>query len=318
MTYAIAAPVKNEPHIRKFCEYHKNIGFNAILLGDNGLTENQLQSISDLDYVKIYDYKGRRLFQYDFYNDMIKKGEYDWYGLCDADEFFDFNELKVDQYLSLMPKLTGAVYLNWMMYGSTTISGDNLDVCIPYWTETQSYTKVLCNADAMPYCNSPHDVEIDRKYKKVDSIGKLLPNYNEIWELVPNFIGGHIRHYYYRSFESFLVKMKRGYPNSDGHRPVDEIGYNIRCQGDWTYWLYTMEAEIPNKDMIDILNNNSKIIELRTGKYLLNKVVCYLLSGTVYKLVVTCKDIDTINRLKVLEKYFKIPIVISGYEKFGL
>jgi hypothetical protein len=90
---AIVAPAKQEaPYLLEWIAYHRALGVELFLIGDNGGTDSTstlLQSLDHLGLIQRHDWRGETAFQARFYRDAIPKlcGLADICAVIDVDEY---------------------------------------------------------------------------------------------------------------------------------------------------------------------------------------------------------------------------------------
>ena len=113
------------PYIREHVEYHLNLGFDKIYIGDNNDDNNEsyYSLLSDLindGKVEIFDYRHAPSQQINFYNYIVKNVDYQWCAFIDCDEFLTFNEncnfKNIKEFL-LSNENINYYHVNWMCYG---------------------------------------------------------------------------------------------------------------------------------------------------------------------------------------------------------
>lgn len=108
-TCLIAVARNEERFIDEWINYHLNLGFNHIYICDNNDIDNPL--VINNPNVTIYDYRGISFkdnghglwnsIQITIYNETLSKVDtmYDYCGICDIDEFFDFKGLTLNEFI---------------------------------------------------------------------------------------------------------------------------------------------------------------------------------------------------------------------------
>ena len=104
MKTAIIAIAKNEQlYIKEWIDYHLNIGFDTIIIGDND--DSLILSDFASDKVIIEDFTGVKNVQTKAYTELFKKyrNQFDWILFIDIDEFLVIQEGSVKDFLSCFP-----------------------------------------------------------------------------------------------------------------------------------------------------------------------------------------------------------------------
>lgn len=295
MKTAVVSCVKDERFIGNFIDYYINLGFDKIILGNNGLTDIQLSIVNKKDKVELIDCLGRSLFQYDFYNEVIDQTDYDWYLIVDGDEYLYINYDSIDKEINRFPSDCGCVFYNWMQFGSELITIDSLDQCIPYLDVTnQCHGKILVKHAAVDKITTPHDCNLKSNYYKYHSNLSIYKSEDELLDKgICDYRYGCIKHYFFQGIEGYMNKIHRGFPNALDSRKFKDI-------------TYLVEFIISNKSrLIDVskLNITEKFnINQFTKEYKSNEFIdCYLaiINNKVKKVIFT-GSIELFNKLKIL------------------
>lgn len=101
------AKLEND-YVREWVEYHLNLGFDHIIIGDNNDPDGEILQHPIIDYilsgkVTVIDVRTPEVTQMSFYNDLYDNycNDYDWVMFLDIDEFLFLEEDKtVHEYLS--------------------------------------------------------------------------------------------------------------------------------------------------------------------------------------------------------------------------
>ena len=104
------AKMENE-YIRHYVEYYKDLEFDNIFIYDNNDPEGErfeevIGDYIDNGFVKVIDYRGRKIAQLSAYQDCYDRHnkEYDWIAFFDCDEFLTFADKSVDIHTFLSQK----------------------------------------------------------------------------------------------------------------------------------------------------------------------------------------------------------------------
>lgn len=128
MRLALGAIVKNEaPYLIDWLAWHQALGFTDFIIADNDSTDGTFEILRALEqagmltHVKFSSHLHKKP-QYDAYDHMCRllSGRVDWLALIDADEYI-VQETPSDDLatvLQSMPEDTGALALNWAIFGS--------------------------------------------------------------------------------------------------------------------------------------------------------------------------------------------------------
>lgn len=250
----LVAICKNEyDYIEDFVNYHLELGFDKIIIGDNNDINGELYQIILKDYikkkqVKIINLRGKKAIQKNFYNSIIDSDiDYEWCAFIDVDEYLTFNP--DSGYTNIKDFLNSRIHVNaykvsWMIYG------DNDKVYYEDDEVTERFTtpmpKDFKNAYPFPenchcktilrkgvkekFIDSPHTVNYKEYYSPSgEYLGTPIPFNKTIdWDVL------YIRHFFTKTIEEWIkCKMNRGYadiptPKNNTYRLDDFFRYNKR------------------------------------------------------------------------------------------
>ena len=224
---------KENLYIKEFINHYREIGYNHIYIYDNNdINSERIDSIiNNSSFITIIDYRGYRNkknnSQYEAYYDCYEKNNrnYDWLSFFDFDEFLEIipNNQTIQEFLDNEKyKKCQVIKINWLLYSSTKeiLTFENKPLKIRFKNK-------LLN-------------EISNRHIKSTVRGGLIKNYWSRWENShtsidtfkscsssgkrisgktsfvnpPDFKNAFIKHYYFKSFEEFCLKLKRGWPDS--------------------------------------------------------------------------------------------------------
>lgn len=223
-SFAIVGVAKNEaPYLAEWIAAHSAVGFDRIVLYDNGSTDETRQiveSAAKFVRVELVDWPSREVrYQADAYEDAVVKFGHDhsWMAFLDLDEFLvPSGGLRLETILERCRSSAG-VAVNWQVYGS---SGHELR---PTATVTESFqfkatrgfppnlhTKSVVKTKYFRRCINPHFMELSGGYADA--------NGNEIaWEspgitkTVSAIEKLRVNHYFTKSRSEWSEKCARGH-----------------------------------------------------------------------------------------------------------
>lgn len=245
--YIVCCICKNEGrYIEEFVEYHLELGFDKIIIGDNNdidgeRYDDQLKDYIDYGEVEIVDLRGKVAQQLPFYNNIIKNYKYEWCAFIDCDEFITF--AKYSEYTDIKDFLNSrrnvyAYALNWRVYGDNNRvfagEGDVLDrfkIPMPddfkfhYNFPENNHIKSLIklSGDEFIFDRTPHNVNFSGYYSPNGTkiaTGPFNPGLD--------FDVLYIRHFYTKSLEEWVnKKMKNKFAdcipnNALKYYPIDD------------------------------------------------------------------------------------------------
>jgi hypothetical protein len=259
--------VKDEvKYILEWVAYHEIIGFDKIIVYDNGSSDGtsnvllSLEKIGRITYVSWPSSHGT-VPQQLAYNDALTRISTEWVAFLDIDEFLLLkSHLCMTDFLRSFSPSVGGIAVNWKMFGS---SG--------HQTRTQAlvierFTK-CANLDHGKYANSeygfgwqvksivrPRSLEradihlhvLKKPFSYVNAIGQAYV------EGSVNYDGAQVNHYAVKSWEEYLDKTRKSRSNLtpeasywDGGRVSEYFdAYDLNATDDVTMLGYT---EIVNR-----------------------------------------------------------------------
>lgn len=255
----VALIVKREyNYIREHIEYHLNLGFDKVYVGDNNNDndehyEDLLSDLIESGKVEILNYRYAPSQQIKFYNYIIENIDYEWCAFIDCDEFLTFN--KDSKYTNIKDFLHSNneiknYHVNWMVYGDNEQcykqNGGVVDRFITpkdnsfefgYNFPENRHIKTILHKESDGRFINPHSVLIDNAYSPS---GKKVHKgfFSDIDHSVL-----YIRHFYTKSLEEWVTtKMLRKGGNNTN------INYGLEV-----YFAYN-EMTKEKKDFLDKMN----------------------------------------------------------------
>jgi hypothetical protein len=230
---------KNENlYAREFVEHYKKIGYNNIFLYDNNEKDGEHfeEVINDYikqGFVKIIDYRERKNYtrpQFDAYQDCYEKNNklYDWLSFYDIDEFLEINK----KYKTIQDFLKDKIFehcqnikINWLIYkkeNNLYYENKPLQERIKTFRYNNSLNKHIkstvkgnLSRNYWGNVNNPHSSVLN--FVSCSSSGKII-QFDSPFNYPPDFTNAKLKHYQYKSFEEYCLKIKRGV----GDRPKNE------------------------------------------------------------------------------------------------
>lgn len=226
--YIVCCICKNESkYIEEFIEYHLELGFDKIIIGDNNDVDGerydeQLKDYIDYGEVEIVDLRGLVAQQLPFYNSIIKNYKYEWCAFIDCDEFITF--AKGSKFSNIKDFLNSrynvfAYGLNWQVYGDNErVYAGNGDVVdrfkkpMPddfkfHYNFPENYhikSLIKLSGDEFVFDRTPHNVNFNGYYSPDGSRIEMSPFNNKI-----DYNVVYIRHYYTKSLEEWVNKKMK-------------------------------------------------------------------------------------------------------------
>lgn len=254
--YLVCCICKNESrYIEEFIEYHLELGFDKIIIGDNNDVngeryDDQLKDYIDYGEVEIVDLRGQVAQQLPFYNHIIKDYKYEWCAFIDCDEFITFAKDSKFNNIKDFLKSRDNVFaygLNWQVYGDNNRvyagDGDVVDrFRIPMPNNFTFHYKFpenyhiksiikLCG-DEFTFDRTPHNVNFNAYFSPSGEKFQTCPFNPKM-----DFSVVYIRHFYTKSLEEWVnKKMKNKHADC---KPTDlPVYYPIE-----DYFIYNKATE---------------------------------------------------------------------------
>jgi len=226
MKIACVALVKDEErYIAEWIAYQLAIGFDTVLLLDNGSTDRTKQiatAFSGRHDVRVFDWPMRIPgFQLRAYEFVVRQaeGEFAWMAFFDTDEFLVMDDsATLKECLSALPGMA-AVAVSWAMFGSSGHRDPPPGLVIENYLhrgaadfKPNRHVKSIIRPELMKATIHPHAFEMDGAY--ADLAGRPV-HWDEpgILAGTPDYVGGKLHHYFTRSWADWLAKLRRGNPN---------------------------------------------------------------------------------------------------------
>ena len=232
--YVVFACAKHEnKYIVEWVNHYLNYGFDKIFIADNNeIGDNSLSEILS-EYinrgeVQIFDLRGYNSIQVQIYSDFCEIGNYKWCAYFDCDEFLELNAYSsIKDFLSAYGENYDCISFNWLMYGpngnikeyegkiqdrfSLPISPilyfkENVFIKSIVKGGTDKFKDCWFNGSHIPIPVNMSDVKysIGGYYDTDTTIHAHFP---------PKYKTGYLKHYYTKSFEEWINKSGRGWPD---------------------------------------------------------------------------------------------------------
>lgn len=253
--FIVCTCAKNEnDYIIEWIEHYLKIGFDKILICDNNeLGNNSLyetvESYISKGLVEILDCRHLDSFQVQFYSTFCTEGNYKWCGYFDCDEFLEIPSfLDIKHYLSTKEN-EYCVSFHWIVYGSNNeifqtegLLKDRFKYPvspISIFTENCFIKSIVKGSGVFNkgcWFNGSHIPMTTPMYTH-NIGGHFWTNSDRHCYFPPRYKDGYIRHYYTKSFNEWVKKRDRGWPD----------GTNKLTLGN--YFICTNWAELPLERM---------------------------------------------------------------------
>ena len=226
-------------YAKEFVENYKNLGYNHIFIYDNNNKDEEkfsdvLQDEIDKGYVTIIDFRGKRDNQSQgaVYTDCYQKNKYDYNFLSffDFDEFLElYNDKTIQDYLNRdIFKKCQNIKINWLLYVS-----EKEQLYYENRPLKERFTKPIYddyifnmhikstvvggqNRNFWSRMNNPHTSV--HSFRSCSSSGFKI-DYSSPFIKPPDYGYAVLRHYHYKSFEEYCLKLRRGFPDHTSSIP---------------------------------------------------------------------------------------------------
>lgn len=228
-------------YIREWVEYHFDMGLTNIVLYDNNDIDGEHFEDVIGDYIKsgyviLKNWRGRKLAQIPAYNSCYNeyKGQYDWIGFWDIDEFLVLEKEKtIDEFLSKdVFKNRQSIRICWKQYTDNGLVKSNGDYSVTKFTEV--FDKNFCTKNGIPIANYYNSNTQSKAILRtnIDNINITSPHVHSVTKTVvdatgkpckdgikmgntPVWKGAWLNHYRFKTIEEFIEqKMVRLWPTA--------------------------------------------------------------------------------------------------------
>ena len=266
-------------YIEEFVNHYLNLGFDKIILCDNNDDDSLESILKDYivnDTVEIFNCRGFGSFQVQFYSMFCSEGNYKWCAYFDADEFLELNVYSnIKDFLNTIHE--DCISFNWIMFGPNgeyhqkegrvqdrfpqpvkpiLMYKENVFFKSILRGGKNRFENVWFNGSHVPICSN------DVTY----NIGGLCPvehsaEYQSHTCFPPKYRCGYLKHYYTKSFDEWIKKSSRGWP--DGTPTLATSNY-FSCEN---YKSIPIQKQIhslfiDNKHLQEFPNNLKGILDM--------------------------------------------------------
>jgi hypothetical protein len=227
---------KNEnKYIREFVEYYKLYGADKIYLYDNNDIQGErfeevIEDYIKENYVEIVDFRGIHFALIKIMNDCYQKNlyKYDWLIFYEIDEFIFLKNYTNIKYFLNQSKFNDCqkIQLNWVHRSDNNLIHYDERPVVKRFTQIGKnvkknklnylgYVKSIIRGNISINITNNHI--LNKQIKGCDGEGRKI-KYNSILNNNPDYEKYYINHYYSKSLEEFVNKLKRG----DAQRGVNK------------------------------------------------------------------------------------------------
>lgn len=227
MKVCICTVGKNENlYIREFIEHYKKYGIDKIFLYDNNNIEGEkfediIMDFINEGFIEIKNWRGIRNPQIKIYHDCYKRNYniFDWLIFNDIDEFIHLKKKSIKFYLSNTKfKKCDKIYLNWVLHTDNNLIFYENKSLAERFTEIYKniYDKRFHENNSgktilrghIPNITITNVHSISNKLKFCDGFGRKIKSSK------PDLKYFYFDHYYSKSIEEFIDKIKKGDVNN--------------------------------------------------------------------------------------------------------
>lgn len=232
--YIMLTCAKNEEdYIVEWIEHHLSLGFDKIIIADNNDIGNDslhslLKDYVDGGKVQIFDCRGNEAIQVGLYADFCRESNFKWCAFYDCDEFLEIGAYPdIKSYLAQFDGYD-VVLLNWLVFGpcgqlekkegGVQERFKTPQAPILYFKENSFIKSIVRggNKEKFGTCwfNGSHvPYDDDSKGIRYTLAGYYEPKVLGHAYFQPRYKNGYIKHYYTKSFEEWIKKAGRGWPD---------------------------------------------------------------------------------------------------------
>lgn len=287
--YLILTCAKNEDkYIVEFVEHYLNLGFDKVIIADNNdepTLETILRTYIESGKVQILNFRGSDAFQVHLYAAFAGLGNYKWCGYFDADEFLELRAfLSVKDFLRKIKE--NCVLFHWINFGSnghTHYENKPLSERFPkpvspiiYFKENCFVKSIVRGGDYWRGCwfngsHIPYFIDKELYYKNVYNIGGYSVTegveYSYMHCRYPLlYKNGFIRHYYTKSFDEWILKSSRGWPDGTPSLAASTFfAFNEEGKFDFNKIIYAAFGD--NSDFYNDITKHSEFYKEILDKY---------------------------------------------------
>jgi hypothetical protein len=278
-------------YITEYVDHYLNkLGFDKIIICDNNdddSLESVLSSYIDRGVVEIFDCRGFGSFQVQFYSMFAHEGNYKWCGFFDADEFLELNiHNNIKHFLEGIKE--DCVSFNWLVYGDNNQyhkEPGSIQERFPMpvrpismFKENVFVKSILRGGyDRFKDChfNGSHIPMCSNENMKYNIGGYNIVDYQSHTHFPPRYKYGYIKHYYTKSFDEWIAKASRGWPDGtptlttsnyficntrgDVHVPIERFTHGFFIDGGKSKISENCKDILKKYTVINTLNSNKQV-----------------------------------------------------------
>ena len=295
--YIVCSCARGEnDYIKEWVEHYLNLGFDKIIICDNNDDDSICGVLSEYierGQVEIFNCRGFNSFQVQFYSMFCTEGNYKWCGYFDCDEFLELGTYSnIKDYLAKKENEI-CISFNWLMFGSNGRlfkEEGSVQERFKYpvspaalFFENSFVKSIVKGGDTFKngcWFNGSHIPMTTPMY--THSVGGYFSTDNDSHNYFPpRYKEGYIKHYYTKSFDEWMCKASRGWPDGTDNLiakkfftcedwadlPLKQMGEGL-FMGDDADKIGETYANMFNEfDVIQIINTSGRIYPLMQGAF---------------------------------------------------
>ena len=276
-------------YIVEWVKHYLSYGFDKIIICDNN-DDNSLEGVLS-EYisngtVEIFDFRGASSFQVQMYSVFARHGNYKWCAYFDCDEFLELNcYSNIKQFLDTVQE--DCICFNWLVFGSNgllhkkeggvqqrfplptmpiVMFKENMFIkSIVRGGENNKFKNCWFNGSHLPMAGD--DV--------IYNIGGYHLTKSKSHEHMPlRYKCGYLKHYYTKSFDEWIQKASRGWP--DGTPSLSTSNYFI-CNRESNvpienyvngFFIHSFDGEFIQMGYLDLLNQYDVINVINSNQHI--------------------------------------------------
>lgn len=302
----LCACAKNEnEYITEWIEHYLSMGFDKIIIADNNdddSLQNIVQSYIDKGILYLLKCHSMNFYQVSFYTLLCRDSNFKWCAFFDIDEFLE-TTWDIKTLLSKCDKATDVLCFNWIMYDSNgqIIKNDkgvqerfSEPVYPLIQTKENMFVKSIVkgNREKLHNCgfNGSH-LPFTEEGLTYNLGGTLKKGAISHANFPLRYKMGYLKHYYTKSFEEWITKSRRGWP--DG---------TVNLNSDYFFVLNTHPSPITdhskalfcdNKEPKSNLTDEYDVIQVKgDSPFILLRGLTQLMEGCTGHTFMLTGDID--------------------------
>lgn len=278
-------------YIKEFVDHYLNLGFDKVILADNNdddTLSDVLKQYIDTGTVEIFNCHGFNSFQVQLYSMFVSEANFKWCAFYDCDEFLELGcYTNIKEFLETVKE--DVISFNWLIYGSGgqyhkkegTIQDRFQEPVKPIiMFKENSFVKSIVrgNTDKWRGCwfNGSHIPYKNRGDYSYNIGGTFVCDWQSHNHWPPRYKVGYIKHYYTKSFDEWIKKSSRGWPDgtptlntsnfflcdNKTNFPIEKYVESFFCNTESMYNIAERWKSFINKDLYNVYHftNSSKHI----------------------------------------------------------